>query len=128
MCEYFEKEPQIKIAEKDIVAYKVVRSRLSDIFYKSTIQGTIYLKNKLYKTKIGIIPRSNEFYESTTGFYSYTNIEDLYIQDYPLELYNEVPVKVIIPDGSEYILSMNNAVIISNQIKIIGIYSEKNLK
>lgn len=138
MCLTLTEKSEIKVAEEDIVCYKVVR-RLCSGFYRSEYYGYLYETGILDKSAFGNITittrpcittyRSANFnqqviagYEQVVerGFHSFTCKEDAYKYRYSAVSY--VVVKCIIPKGANYIEGMCSEYpnYVSNKIICLG--------
>ena len=123
MCLTLTEKSEIKVAEEDIICYKVVR-RLCSGVYRSEYYGYLYETGILDKSAFGDITittrpcittyRSINFnYQDITGyeqvvergFHSFTCKEDAYkyAERYRYSAVSYVVVKCIIPKGANYI-------------------------
>lgn len=108
------------IAEKDIVCYKIVNIRDTEII--SYWFDFIYELNKKYTTQVlQPIPAPNGSIRIEEGFHSYRNIyaakKELYYS--LMKSLPTVIIKCIVPKGSEYYIDSDEMV--SNQIIIVEI-------
>lgn len=108
-------DPEIKVAEKDIVVYKRLkldREILCSPYYLKiwslgkleTLESSLYLEN--------INTEDDNYYVVDQGFHAHLYVEDAI--HYP----GTVVYKAIIPKGSEYIIGECNEVV-SNQLILI---------
>lgn len=108
------------IAEKDIVCYKIVNIRDTEII--SYWYGFPYELNKKYTIQVlRPIFMKNDDIRIEEGFHSYRNLDIAkgYVYCSMLNLLPEIIVKCIVPKGSEYYISSDEMV--SNQIIIVEI-------
>lgn len=114
-----------KIAEEDIVVYKVLSKRL-DGFYTSPFMGAVYQIGELKIANIKYDKRPSQFYycESyrtiiTEGLHAYTTEASAVFMSFYLPIKTFV-AKAIIPKGAMYVLGQGNE-IVSTQLKLIEI-------
>ena len=116
-----------KIADKDIVCYKLVRRTKIKGVYKSNYQGFEYVIRQLYTNNLGIrFVNKNMKRYFYTGFY---RIEEGMFHSYVSHLYpailrplpNHTLLKCIIPKGAYYFKGYygNYPSYASSQIKIL---------
>lgn len=114
-----------KIADKDIICYKLVYKTKIKGVYKSSFQEFEYIIEKLYTNNISI-----EFSNRVIKHFKYVDIP--YIEENMFHsyvnrpnsiqlLYNEILLKCIIPKGAYYYIGMcgSNLSYASSQIKIL---------
>lgn len=117
MCFFIhEKHPTEKIAEEDIICYKIVRDDLQSLYCRFQ-----YCYNGLYTDPESLKPF--EHYDTIfRGYHSYSNEEAVNINFKDNVLVKIIPsiiVKCIIPKGAHYYYNPRRCEYISNQIKII---------
>lgn len=113
-----------KIADKDIVCYKLVKRTKSKDVYKSSFQDFEYIIKKLYTNNIGIEFSNNVIKHAK---YCYVIEKDMFHSfiSYSHAVINRVPiefiVRCIIPKGAYYYIGYYNGFIsyASSQIKIL---------
>jgi len=121
MCTIFSREPELKIAEKDIEVIKYTHSTTTRkvLFIKRIITrgfyyDKVYMIGKTYRN-ILIKPRKfNDVWLSSSGLYSYSDYLD--IED---KIDNVNIFRSIIPKGSKYYYSSLDGVYISNKLKLV---------
>lgn len=110
MCLTLTEKSEIKVAEENIICYKVVR-KLHPGVYKSEFFGHLYVRaqlNKMSEDILSITPSCiiNDQRTVEKGFHSFTCKEDAYKYKATRGNKSDVPyivVKYIIPKGSKYI-------------------------
>lgn len=133
MCTFTYKNPELQIADRDIIVYKNVIdlyprnildyirngfSWIKPIAFESFTKHFHYKPNKVYTTQLDnfILDGITGKYHSREGFYSYER-----------KTYDS-NVKCIIPKGAYYYRAIDNstALIIyhSNKIKIVGLIDD----
>ena len=109
-----QKYPNEKIATKDIVCYKVLKSTIVSTLLESMFYFKVYELNKLYKT---ILDKPKEtflvFGYISKGFHSYSNKREAFKKRLNNDCY---VVKGIIPKGSKYYYNPDRHEYVSNQI------------
>lgn len=124
MCLTLNSDSEIKIAEEDIVCYKVLEKH--DGFVASLYRGFVYEIGKEYKTRIG--PRPQEFYcEINEGFHSFLYKEDAKNEKIDFLQYCKIKdwflgcYRCVIPKGSKIVYGTYGAkdAVVSEAIKII---------
>lgn len=112
-----------KIADKDIVVYKVLLKYSNEI-YLSPYRGAQYEIGKLYTANIQycerLLDKIVECSITSTvieeGLHSYTSMSTAFLQAFLL--INGIVFEAIIPKGATYVLGTNND-IVSTQLKLI---------
>lgn len=120
MCTISLKNPELQIAEEDIVVYKYIHpvwNKVKDEYvYMSDIKSFVYEIGKVYETELEPFKRilncamCGDLYKSGKGFYSY--------KEFISERCN---AKFIIPKGAKYYLC-------ENEIYNIFIYHSDKIK
>lgn len=110
MCLTLTEHSKLKVAEEDIVCYKVaIKDNDGDCFV-TPFRGMTYKLGELYSTSIGWPRKIGSINIINEGFHSFTCKEDAYkcakFEAPTFEGTNMVVVKCIIPKGANYIEGM----------------------
>lgn len=127
MCLTLTENSKLKVAEENIICYKVAIKDIERDCFMTPFRGMIYKLGKLYSTLMGYPRKIGSIKIINEGFHSFTCKEDAWkCAKYDVTTFeganNMVVVKCIIPKGAVYIEGMFVAYpnYVSNKIICLG--------
>lgn len=115
-------KPEIKIADKNIVIYKIVGKMRKGLYFSPLHMKTYKLKQKNEREKLVMHCSKNKhsyYYEVNEGYCAYTKLETAKNNQRKFDFDNNSTIlKGIIPKGEQYLANKADEIIASNIILI----------